>query len=65
LVFAAIGLGAGPVFLDVPDHQQSLGDFLEALGFSVQRPFTRMGRGLSTRLGNPARLFVAAGPEFG
>jgi GNAT superfamily N-acetyltransferase len=65
LVFAAIGLGAGPVFLDVPDHQQSLGDFLEALGFSVQRPFTRMGRGLSTRPGDPARLFVAAGPEFG
>jgi GNAT superfamily N-acetyltransferase len=65
LVFAAIGLGAGPVFLDVPDHQQSFGDFLEALGFSVQRPFTRMGRGLSTRPGDPARLFVAAGPEFG
>jgi GNAT superfamily N-acetyltransferase len=65
LVFAAIGLGAGPVFLDVPDHQQSLGDFLEALGFSVQRPFTRMGRGLSTQPGDPARLFVAAGPEFG
>ena len=65
LLFAAIGLGAGPVFLDVPDHQQSLGDFLEALGFSVQRPFTRMGRGLSTQPGNPARLFVTAGPEFG
>jgi GNAT superfamily N-acetyltransferase len=65
LLFAAIGLGAGPVFLDVPDHQQSLGDFLEALGFSVQRPFTRMGRGLSTWPGDPARLFAAAGPEFG
>jgi len=65
LLFAAIGLGAGPVFLDVPDHQQSLGHFLEALGFSVQRPFTRMGRGLSTQPGNPARLFVTAGPEFG
>jgi GNAT superfamily N-acetyltransferase len=65
LLFAAIGLGAGPVFLDVPDHQQSLGDFLEALGFSVQRSFTRMGRGLSTRPGDPARLFAAAGPEFG
>ena len=65
LLFAAIGLGAGPVFLDVPDHQQSLGHFLEALGFSVQRPFTRMGRGLSTRPGDPARLFAAAGPEFG
>lgn len=65
LLFAAIGLGAGPVFLDVPEHQESFGDFLEALGFSVQRPFTRMGRGLSTRPGDPARLFVAAGPEFG
>jgi GNAT superfamily N-acetyltransferase len=65
LLLAAIGLGSGPVFLDVPDHQQSLGDFLEALRFSVQRPFTRMGRGLSTLLGNPARLCVTAGPEFG
>jgi GNAT superfamily N-acetyltransferase len=65
LLFAAIGLGAGPVFLDVPDHQQSLGHFLEALGFSVQRPFTRMGRGLFALPGNPARLFVTAGPEFG
>ena len=65
LLSAAIGLGAGPVFLDVPDHQQGLGTFLEARGFVVQRSFTRMARGLSTCLGDRARLFVVAGPEFG
>ena len=65
LLGAALGLGAGPVFLDVPDHQQNLAAMLEALKFSVQRPFTRMARHLTTWPGDPAKLFVAAGPEFG
>jgi GNAT superfamily N-acetyltransferase len=65
LLAAALGLGGGPVFLDVPDHQQSIAAMLEARKFSVQRPFTRMAHGLSTRPDDPARLFVAAGPEFG
>ena len=65
LLGAALSLGAGPVFLDVPDHQQSLAAILEALGFSVQRPFTRMALRRSTPPGDPARLFLTAGPEFG
>jgi GNAT superfamily N-acetyltransferase len=65
LLGAALGLRAGPVFLDVPDHQQSLATMLKALGFSVQRPFTRMALRLSTPPGDPALLFVTAGPEFG
>lgn len=65
LLSAALELGHGPVFLDVPDHHRSLAAALSVLGFSVQRPFTRMARGLVTRFGDSARLFVAAGPEFG
>ena len=65
LLGAALNLRAGPVFLDVPDHQHSLVSMLEALGFSVQRPFTRMAQRLSTPPGEPAKLFVTAGPEFG
>ena len=62
---AALSLRTGPVFLDVPDHQQGLAAMLEALGFSVQRSFARMARRLSTPPGDPAKLFVTAGPEFG
>ena len=65
LLLAGLGLGGGPVFLDVPDHQQDLTAVLAELKFSVQRPFTRMGRGLCTRPGDPTKLFVVAGPEFG
>jgi hypothetical protein len=65
LLFAALELDHGPVFLDVPDHHHSLAVVLSGLGFSVQRTFTRMARGLITRFGDFARLFVAAGPEFG
>ena len=65
LLGAALSLGAGPVFLDVPDHQQSFAAMLEAFGFSVQRPFTRMARHLSAPPGDPVKRFVTAGPEFG
>jgi len=65
LLSAALALRRGPVFLDVPDHQRSLATMLETLEFSVQRPFARMARRLFTRFGDPAKLFVAAGPEFG
>ncbi len=55
----------GPVFLDVPTRWVSLAESLEALGFRRQRPFTRMALHHARQFGHPARMFAAAGPEFG
>jgi hypothetical protein len=38
---------------------------LQQRGFSVQRPFLRMGLNRRTPFADPANLFVVAGPEFG
>jgi GNAT superfamily N-acetyltransferase len=55
----------GPVFLDVPLRWTGLGEWLGRQGFRHQRPFTRMALHHARPFGDPARLFAAAGPEFG
>jgi hypothetical protein len=60
-----LGRLRGPVFLDVPTRWVSLREWLEAHGFRPQRPFTRMALHRVQPFGHPARLFAAAGPEFG
>ncbi len=65
LLDAALALRPGPVFVDLFDCWGELADSLQRRGFSVQRPFTRMALGADVPRGDPARLFVAAGPEFG
>jgi GNAT superfamily N-acetyltransferase len=65
LLAAALAMRPGPVFLDLFDRWDALAAPLERQGFVVQRPFTRMALGATTARGDPARLFVAAGPEFG
>jgi hypothetical protein len=65
LLRAALALRPGPVFIDLFDRFDGLGAILGSLGFSVQRPFTRMSLGGHAPAGDPARLFLAAGPEFG
>jgi GNAT superfamily N-acetyltransferase len=55
----------GLVFLDVPTRWTCVARFLETNGFRRQRPFTRMALDCTTPFGDPARLFAAAGPEFG
>lgn len=65
LLEAAVGAAQGPVFLDLADRWESLAAWLQAQGFARQRPFLRMAHGRDVPFGNPARLFVAAGPEFG
>lgn len=65
LLEAAVGSARGPVFLDLADPWQSLAAWLEERGFARQRPFLRMARGREAPFGDPSRLFVAAGPEFG
>lgn len=65
LLAAALALRPGPVFLDLFDRWEALAALLESHKFVVQRPFTRMALGGAPARGDPARLFVAAGPEFG
>jgi hypothetical protein len=65
LLDAAIGLAAGPVFLDVCDRWDALQRLVERRGFTVQRPFLRMALGRSAAFGDPEQTFVVAGPEFG
>ena len=65
LLDAALGTASGPVFLDLVDRWSSLANLLRQRAFTVQRPFVRMGLHRRTPLGDPARLFVIAGPEFG
>jgi hypothetical protein len=65
LMLAAVGAATGRVFVDVLEAGAALGPALAGHGFKVQRGFTRMALGRAVLPGNPARLVVAAGPEFG
>jgi len=65
LLDAALGCVSGPVFLDLIDGRDILIRHLQQRDFSVQRPFLRMGLNRRAPFGDPARLFVVAGPEFG
>jgi hypothetical protein len=65
LLDAALGCVSGPVILDLIDGRDILIRHLQQRGFSVQRPFLRMALNRRAPFGNPANLFVVAGPEFG
>ncbi|BCS32171.1 acetyltransferase [Luteitalea sp. TBR-22] len=53
------------IVIDIVGGRASWRDGLEALGFTAQRPFTRMYRGDGRPVADPARLFAIVGPEFG
>jgi GNAT superfamily N-acetyltransferase len=65
LLAAALGCVNGPVFLDLIDGRAILVRHLRQRGFSVQRPFLRMGLKRRVPFGVLPHSFVAAGPEFG
>ena len=65
LLSAALDAVRGPVFLDLADRWSKLAHLLQQRGFTVQRPFQRMGMRRHAPFGDPARTFVIAGPEFG
>jgi hypothetical protein len=65
LLEAALGAIAGPVFLDLVDRWDGIARRLRQRSFTVQRPFLRMGLHRAAPFGDPSRLFVVAGPEFG
>jgi GNAT superfamily N-acetyltransferase len=55
----------GPLFVDLANAKTEVRGFLEARGFAVARPFTRMLYGRSERFDDPIRTFAVMGPEFG
>ncbi len=55
----------GPVFIDLLDRCATLSPWLQAQGFNLQRPFTRMVHGASVAPGDPSMIVLAAGPELG
>jgi ribosomal protein S18 acetylase RimI-like enzyme len=65
LLFAALDTVNGPVFLDLADRWSELARLLQQRGFTVQRPYLRMGMRRHVPFGDVTRAFVIAGPEFG
>jgi len=55
----------GPIYIDVADAKAGVRAFLEAAGFTVQRPFTRMLLGRNGSFDDVARTYAVIGPEFG
>ena len=65
LLRAALGRVRGPVLLDLPQGWSGLAALLAARGFREERPYLRMALGREAGVGDPARLFLIAGPELG
>jgi GNAT superfamily N-acetyltransferase len=71
LLDAALAAAPGRVFADAPDAQGAMRDALDARGFRLQRPFTRLvhpGDAPTADVqapGDPATLRLIAGPELG
>ena len=65
LLAASLDAARGPVLLDLADRWDHLGALLARRGFTVQRPYLRMGLGRALPFGDPDRTFIVAGPEFG
>jgi hypothetical protein len=66
LVSAALKhCGDKPVILDVPHHDKPWREWLESVGFSELRPFTRMYKGNNQWPGIPGNQYAILGPEFG
>jgi predicted N-acetyltransferase YhbS len=52
-------------FIDVPNGEDGWRDGLRTLGFTMERPFLRMHRGVLSAAGNPSVVYAVIGPEFG
>jgi ribosomal protein S18 acetylase RimI-like enzyme len=65
LLATAIASARGRVFLDLFTSWPEPAALLESLGFKRQRPYIRMALDRASLPGDPQRLAIAAGPEFG
>jgi GNAT superfamily N-acetyltransferase len=65
LIQRSIGQCTGSIFIDVPNHHEETHKWLTKLGFSCQRQFMRMGKGITGPADKPDAIFAIAGPELG
>jgi len=65
LLESALDQLSAPLVLDVADHAVALVAWLEARGFGLQRPFTRMVFGGGAAPGDASKVMLVAGPELG
>jgi len=65
LLARALGAVKGPIYIDLPDAKAEIATWLGILGFTSQRPLTRMVLGRSEGFDDPARTYAVAGPELG
>ena len=65
LLARALAAIAGPLYIDVADAHPAIRTWLEARGFTTQRPLTRMVYRRRTGFDDPARTYAVVGPEFG
>jgi ribosomal protein S18 acetylase RimI-like enzyme len=65
LVAHAVRSTTGPLMIDVPLEHVRVNAWLEAHGFAVERPFTRMQHGVAKPYGRLEKTFAIAGPELG
>jgi GNAT superfamily N-acetyltransferase len=65
LLRRAVPIVGAPLAIDVADRHAPLGEWLGGLGFTSERPLTRMICGRDAAFDDAARLFAIAGPELG
>jgi GNAT superfamily N-acetyltransferase len=65
LLARAVAAVAGPLYIDVADSHPAIRAWLEARGFTTQRPLTRMVYRRHSGFDDPARTYAVVGPEFG
>ena len=65
LLASALSGISGTVYVDIADAKVGVRTFLEATGFSMQRPFTRMLLGRDRSFDEAGRTYAVIGPEFG
>ena len=65
LLESALARVSGPVYVDVPDAQDTVREALARLGFEAERPFTRMALEHDTAFGDPTLVHAIAAPELG
>jgi GNAT superfamily N-acetyltransferase len=65
LLARAVGSITGPIYIDLADAHANVSSWLFDIGFTVQRPYTRMVLNRSEGFDDLARTFAVAGPELG
>jgi GNAT superfamily N-acetyltransferase len=65
LLQSALAVVPAPLYVDVADHAPKMQQWLQAHGFTFQRPFTRMVHGADRAPGNEKLVYLVAGPELG